>query len=129
MSETNRAELFDREFERFKKDDPNWDRFLTDSTYYELMGWYDAKHNLGNEEMYSEEAHDFANYVWDKIHENEPRLEMKVRESYDEIGYYNLQNMSEDELRSLLEMIKSSCLEERRVFNRVKVQIEKTLEK
>ena len=129
MSETNRAELFDREFERFKKDDPNWDRFLTDSTYYELMGWYDAKHKHDNEEMYSEEAHDFANYVWDKIHENEPRLEMKVRESYDEIGYYTLQNMSEDELRSLLAMIKGACLEERRVFNRVKVQIEKILEK
>ena len=129
MSETDKKGLFDRDFERFKKDDPNWDRFLTDSTYYELMSWYDAKHKYDNDEMYSEEAHDFANYVWDKIHENEPRLEMKVRESYDEFGYYTLQNMNEDELRSLLAMINGACLEERRVFNRVKVQIEKILEK
>ena len=130
MNTTNRAEQFDRDFERFKKEyDPRWEEHLTDSTFFELEDWYDGLHNLGSEEENSDEAYDFAIYVWDKIHENEPRLEMKVRESYDGLGYYTLQNMTEDELRSLLVMIKGACLEERRVFNRVKVQIEKILEK
>lgn len=45
-----------------------------------------------------------------------------------ENGEYSLFGMTEDELRSMLAMIKSACLEERRVFNRVKGQIEKILE-
>lgn len=61
MSETDKKRTFDREFERFKKDNPDWDKFLTDSTYYDLMGWYDDKYGLGNEFEYSCMAHFFAN--------------------------------------------------------------------
>lgn len=39
-------------------------------------------------------------------------------------GTNSLDGMTDKELRSLLKMIKGACLEERRVFDRVKKQIE-----
>ena len=42
--------------------------------------------------------------------------------------YWHLTNMTEDDLRSLLKMIKGAGLLERRTFDGVKRQIEKILE-
>ena len=129
MADTNRAEKFDRDFRQFQEDHHNWQDYLTDSMYYELMWWYDATYNPGDDESYSAEAHDFATYVLDKIHEENPRLEMNVLEGrYNGSLYYGLAFMNHDELLSLLKMIKSACLAERRMFNGVKEQIEKILE-
>lgn len=44
-----------------------------------------------------------------------------------EQGGYQLEDMTESDLRSLHAMIKSACLPERQTFNRVKEQIEKLL--
>lgn len=128
MEKVNRAEVFDRYFERFKHKIPGWDLYLTDSTYFLLMDWYDATNHLGSEKENSTEAHAFADYVWDKIHENVPRREMKVHESrYDGTYYYELTGMTGEELRSLYNIIQSAYLPERRVFNSVKEQIKKLL--
>lgn len=42
-------------------------------------------------------------------------------------SYYGLYDMTEEELRSLLTMIKGAGLQERRIFNSVKTQIESIL--
>lgn len=128
MSAINRAEKFERDFELFKSQNADWGKYLTDSTYFELMDWYDATYHLGSNDENSGEAHDFANYVWERVHENEQRMEMRVQESrYDGSMYYELAYMTRDDLLSLHTMIKSACLPERQTFNRVKEQIEKIL--
>ena len=120
---------FDEAFELFKSYDQNWKIHVSDSTYFELKDWFDATYHLGSEEENSEEASEFADYVWNKIHENEPRLEMKVQKNAQAVSEsYMLVNMNRNELLSLLTMIKSACLPERQTFNRVKEQIEMFLE-
>lgn len=59
------AKDFEVEFSKFKEENPTWEKYLTDSTYYDLMSWYDAKHGLANEDNYSDEGRAFAGYVWD----------------------------------------------------------------
>lgn len=56
---------YEAEFSEFRKDNPTWEKYLTDSTYYEMMSWYDGKHGLANKDDYSDEGRAFANYVWD----------------------------------------------------------------
>ena len=116
---------FDLEFEEYKIENPDWEKYLTDSTFYELMDWYDFKHGLGCEEHASEEAHDFAKYIWSKI-VDERLPEMSVHPQIQ--GGYGIVNMSEDDLRSLLTMIKGACLLERRHWNGIKQKIEKMIE-
>ena len=43
-------------------------------------------------------------------------------------GQYSLNGMNDDDLRSLLMMINSACLEERRVWNGIKLEIIKILQ-
>lgn len=64
MNTTNREEHFDKLFEEFKKENPDWDKRLTDSTYYDFAVWYDEKHGLANPDHYSDEGCTFAGYVW-----------------------------------------------------------------
>ena len=33
-------------FKQYREENPDWDKYLTDSTYYELMDWYDYKMGL-----------------------------------------------------------------------------------
>ena len=59
---------FDADFEAFKADNPNWDKYLTDNTVFELRSWYDTKHGTYNEDEYSDKACEFSKYVWcDKL--------------------------------------------------------------
>lgn len=57
---------YEKLFEQYKQQNPDWAEYLTDSTYYELMDWYDYNHGIDNEECNSDEAHEFVNYIWDK---------------------------------------------------------------
>lgn len=65
MSDADKSELFDREFEEFKSENPDWKKYLTDSTYYDILNWYEKKHGLCSDDEYSEEGYDFAGYVWE----------------------------------------------------------------
>lgn len=132
-----REEKFELDLKKLKEDKPDWDKNLTDSTYFELMDWYDTTYHLGSEEINSCEAREFANYVWEKIHvcdtTNYAREKVHVcdttninvsRQSNDT---YSLSDITENELRSLLIMIKGACLPERQAFKKVKEQIEEIL--
>lgn len=115
---------FDFDFEEYKKSNPNWEKYLTDSTYYELMDWYDSKYGLCCEEHNSDEARDFADYIWDKLHD----YDLPDMSVYHQLhGGYELVNMSEEDLRSLHTMINGSCLPERQRWNSIKQSIEKLL--
>ena len=57
---------YEKLFEQYKQQNPDWAEYLTDSTYYELMEWYDYNHGIDNEEGNSDEAHEFVNYIWYK---------------------------------------------------------------
>ena len=116
---TNKEERFRRSFEEYKAAHPSWQK--TDSVY--LMHWYDSKHGLCDDERVSAEARDFAEYVWQRVVAK--HAPMSVRRHF---GLYELVGMTERDVRSLLTMIKGTGLQERRVFDRVKWQIEKFLE-
>lgn len=119
-----REEKFDIDFKKLKEDNPDLDKNLTDSTYFDLMEWYDATYHLGSEEINSCEAREFANYVWEKIHVYDTTNMNVSRQANDA---YRLSDITENELRSLLNMIKGACLPERQAFNKVKEQIEEIL--
>ena len=57
---------YEKLFEQYKQQNPDWAEYLTDSTYYELMDWYDYNHGIDNEECNSDEAHEFVSYIWYK---------------------------------------------------------------
>lgn len=62
-------------FEQFKNEHPDWDKYgITDSLAWDLMDWYDIKHNItpdldedGEAICASDEAHEFARYIWTEI--------------------------------------------------------------
>lgn len=58
---------FETAFAEFEKKNPNWKKYLTDSTYYELAEWYDEYLGISNPESCSDEAHKFAKYIWENI--------------------------------------------------------------
>lgn len=58
---------FETAFTAFEKENPNWENGLTDSTYYELAEWYDEFLGIANSESLSDEAHQFADYIWRKF--------------------------------------------------------------
>ena len=62
-----RNEVFDVCFELFKRDNPDWENELSDSTYYELAEWYDDFHGKANGDYLSDKSYEFADYVWRKI--------------------------------------------------------------
>ncbi len=112
-------------FKQYEAENPNYRQYLTDSTYYELMSWYDDKHGYYDLDGYSDDAHAFANYVWNEI--TEPFIpQMSIHEQLH--GGYELIDMGKDDLLSLYTMIGSSCLPERRNFDKIKRQIAKLLE-
>jgi hypothetical protein len=59
--------LFNQYFEEYKKDNPDWEEYFSDSTYYEIADWYDSKHGTNFEDVASKEAIEFATYVWENI--------------------------------------------------------------
>ena len=70
---------YEAEFSEFRKDNPTWGKYLTDSTFYEMMSWYDEKHGLANEDHYSDEGRAFANYVWNNYIEDESDIDWERR--------------------------------------------------
>ena len=58
---------FDAYFVEFEKQNPDWKKNLTDSTYHELAEWYDEHLGISNPESCSDKAHEFAKYIWDNI--------------------------------------------------------------
>ena len=70
---------YEKLFKQFKKERPSSIKYLTDSTFFELMDWYDEKQNYDSEEENSQDARNFANYVWDKYIEKESK-EDKLKE-------------------------------------------------
>ena len=77
MEEKNKKELYEKEFEQYKKDNPDWERTMTDSTYYELMKWYDVRRNQDSEEP-SDDARNFAEYVWNNIIDHGKNKKVKL---------------------------------------------------
>lgn len=62
---------FANAFEEFKKDNPTWDKYLTDSTYNEMQAWYAENYNLEwiNDEIgYPNEVYEFSKYIWKQIY-------------------------------------------------------------
>ena len=115
---------FDKDFEKYKQENPDWNLFLTDSTYYELMDWYDAKHGLGDEDSNSDEARSFASYVWSAV--SKP-YEMKMIVVPESVGRYSLLHMDIEHLQSLVRVISSGGLADGRIWYSVKKEIEEIL--
>lgn len=59
---------FEKDIEAYAQEHPKWLDYLSDSTCFELMEWYDAAHNIhtDEDEASSDKAHEFAQYVWCK---------------------------------------------------------------
>lgn len=53
-------------FEKFKEKNPDWERFLTDSTYYDLMEFYscETKQYEDEDKGYPDDVYAFAHYCW-----------------------------------------------------------------
>lgn len=60
---------FEELFEQFKKESPISLQYLSDSTYFEMMDWYDSYYGF-NKEGNSSQARKFAIYIWDKYIES-----------------------------------------------------------
>jgi hypothetical protein len=62
-------DAFESDYKEYEKENPDFRKYLTDSTYFELMDWYDFKHGIetSEDDCASDEAHEFAEYVWVKI--------------------------------------------------------------
>jgi len=75
MYENPNKKDYTSDFEQFKNEHPGWDKYgITDSMAYDLMDWYDIKHNItleldedGEAICASDEGHEFARYVWTEI--------------------------------------------------------------
>jgi len=76
-------------FKQFKKEQPDWHKYLTDSTYYELMAFYDEKNNIPHKIVNSMMAHSFANYIWYK-HIEKPS---KHKFPYDVLTWQDVQGI------------------------------------
>lgn len=59
---------FEEDIKAYAQENPKWLDYLSDSTCFELMDWYDAAHNIhtNENECSSDKAHEFAEYVWRK---------------------------------------------------------------
>lgn len=68
-------ENYEQLFKHYRQGNPDWKENLTDSTYYEMMDWYDYIHGIDNEAHNSDEARKFANYVWYKYVEKPKTVE------------------------------------------------------
>lgn len=68
-------EIYEQLFKQYRQENPDWADYLTDSTYYEMMDWYDYIHGIDNEEHNSDDAREFANYVWNKYVEEPKTVE------------------------------------------------------
>lgn len=60
---------FDKAFELFKIENPKWDEYLTDSTYYDLMDWYANKYGFewDDKNGYDDEVGEFATHIWEQL--------------------------------------------------------------
>ena len=75
MYENPNKKDYASDFELFKSEHPDWDKYgVTDSMVWDLMDWYDIKHNItpeldedGEAICTSDEAHEFARYIWTEI--------------------------------------------------------------
>ena len=121
-----RIAQYERDFEQFRAESPGWEDVMDDSLCYELQVWYDGHYMKegGAGASPSMAAVAFAEYVMNVRRCSSVR---RMTVCGHEGGRYALTDMSGDELRSLLVMIKGAGLEERRVFNGVKMQIERIL--
>lgn len=70
-------ENYEQLFKQYGQENPDWAEYLTDSTYYEMVDWYDYAHGNDNDECSSDEAREFANYVWNK-YVKEPKTAEKT---------------------------------------------------
>ena len=72
VKQTSRNKDYEALFKQFKKENPDWKKYLTDSIYYDLAGWYDVKKGIANPDDYSEEGLKFTGYIWHKYFEEKP---------------------------------------------------------
>jgi len=85
---------FEDLFKQYKEENPDWAKYLTDSTFYELMSWYDNGHGIDNEDAYSDEGREFANYIWDRYVEED-----NWREDELDLAYINGRIDAEEQLK------------------------------
>lgn len=59
-------EKYEEYFKKYKEENPDWDRYLTDSTYYELKDFYAHETNqpFDDDNGYTDDVDDFGYYVW-----------------------------------------------------------------
>lgn len=59
-------EKYEEYFKNYKEENPDWDTYLTDSTYYELKEFYahKTKQPFDDDNGYPDDVDDFASYVW-----------------------------------------------------------------
>jgi hypothetical protein len=119
---------YDKLIQEYENEYPDWLKYFTDSTYYELMSWYEYKHGIetSDEEPYSDEAHNFANYVYEKVHENDV-IDIIVCPSSRGDGYYYINNLTKGDLLTLSNLIDSGSITDKRQFFGLKTRIEKIL--
>ena len=59
-------EKYEEYFERYKNANPNWLKYLSDSTYYELKDFYadETNQSFDDDNGYPDDVNDFAFYIW-----------------------------------------------------------------
>ena len=124
--ETN--ERFEKALKRFAEERPTWLDYFSDSTFFELMDWFDYNYHpeFNTEEgEHTDEAHDFANYVFDKV-EDKSLPSMSVHKQLH--GGYEIINIAKEELEALSRILTQCRLTEKRLFYGLSKKIEKLLE-
>jgi triacylglycerol esterase/lipase EstA (alpha/beta hydrolase family) len=68
--------------------DNQWDKYFTDSTYYEVKDWFAFKCNINNDdEDYPEFVHEFGDFAWDFL--------------CAKMGYEDIDNITDDKMVNL----------------------------
>ena len=64
---------FDEAWKLYQQENPDWYKFLTDSTYYEIKDWYEHKYGFEYDEDvgYADEVDEFGEYIWKQINPDE----------------------------------------------------------
>ena len=119
---------YDKLFEQYQDENPCWDEFVSDSFYYELMSWYDSKHNFDDDQGHSEGAINFANYVWDMYimdrntdEENRDMpentgLEKEIKRYVKNISLANSKNIQEQQLAACARYFTTLCKENLTIY-------------
>jgi hypothetical protein len=92
--------------------------------YYDLMGWYDDLNGTFDIDGYSAEAMAFASYASNGYKPKQQPEPTEPRLLPQHNGLYAITNLSQELLDSLVRMVNSACLPERRDWFPIKKMLE-----